>query len=415
MNCSGYQTNVSGVSLVSADKYHPQEHGFWDYTTPTTGGMEHFKLDDYKLLLDDMHAAGMNSLAMVVKWWTTGYRSNLKFLDQEPTNNIIASDNQLLYRVFEEAAKRKIEIWLVAVVSMFPVANIKTPACIYADIPLTRSRTTKSGIYDLDSTEIQDCAVQVFEEIVSLFPQAAGLVVEIEASGKEVPNRIPLYNMWAEQNGYPQFKNLGHPLECRIPQIEPWRKYTTHRRVELSKRIEAAVRAKGYKGDMALLCETGWQNYIITQEVDIKEFARGCSNWDVVSYECAYNKTHNRNGMMEMAVEEPRKAGLKTFYLPRGVMTWVACADKWPLPISLEQSWQIDLEDIVRYQPQGVWWFGCGGLKKGSHVDPARLKKVGFSSGHETRKALLKQIAKFGNGLSAKMVKTSSNKFRKNF
>ena len=42
------------------------EYGFWDYTTPGTGGMEHYERADYISLLDDMAAAGMNSLVMVI-------------------------------------------------------------------------------------------------------------------------------------------------------------------------------------------------------------------------------------------------------------------------------------------------------------------------------------------------------------
>ena len=100
--------------------------------------------------------------------------------------------------------------------------------------------------------------------------------------------------------------------------------------------------------------------------------------------------------MMELTIEEPRKTGLKTYYLPRGVMTWPAGdkTNKWPLPISLEESWRMDLEDIARYQPEGVWWFGSGGLSKGAHVDPALLQKIGLKSGRAARQALLRQIAR---------------------
>ena len=76
-----------------ATKEHLLEHGFWDYTCPAAGGMEAFGHDDYLLLLDDMAGAGMNSLAINVKWHSTGYRSCLPYLDQVPDNRVIASDN----------------------------------------------------------------------------------------------------------------------------------------------------------------------------------------------------------------------------------------------------------------------------------------------------------------------------------
>ena len=66
-----------------------KEYGFWDYTTPLAGGMEMFRRDDYLLLLDDMAGAGMNSLAVNIKWCTTGYRSRLDFLDQLPGNPVL--------------------------------------------------------------------------------------------------------------------------------------------------------------------------------------------------------------------------------------------------------------------------------------------------------------------------------------
>ena len=68
-------------------------------------------------------------------------------------------------------------------------------------------------------------------------------------------------------------------------------------------------------------------------------------------------------------------------------MTW---RSQWPLPIALEQSWRMDVEDIRRFKPQGVWWFGSGGRNQGAHVSLARLKKSGYGSGAEARRALLR-------------------------
>ena len=49
-----------------------REHGFWEYTAPCTGGFEAYDRNDYLLALDDMARAGMNSLMIVIKWFTTG-------------------------------------------------------------------------------------------------------------------------------------------------------------------------------------------------------------------------------------------------------------------------------------------------------------------------------------------------------
>ncbi|MCC6581175.1 MAG: hypothetical protein IT440_12120 [Phycisphaeraceae bacterium] len=366
-----------------------QEHGFWDYTTPAAGGMEHYKLDDYRLLFDDMQSAGMNSLAISIKWFTTGYRSRLPFLDQNPKNRVIASDNELLHQVFDEAGRRGIAVWLSAVGSMYLPSKMKSPATAVGYWEGFGS--FEYAIYDLDSREATDHAVAMFAEIVTLFPRAHGLVVEIEASGKLMPHRIPLYNRWARENGYPRFDKMGQ-MECRIPPLKPWRDYTTTRRVELSKRIEKTVRQAGFRGQYMMLCETGWQQYLIAQEVNVEMYHKACPKWSVLSYEAAYNKARNRYGAMEMAVEEPKNAGAVTYYLPRGVMSWVSGMDRWPLPITLEDSWKLDLEDIADYQPSGVWWFGSGGLRRGLHVDPARLRKVGFATCRDARLALLKMI-----------------------
>ena len=61
-------------------------------------------------------------------------------------------------------------------------------------------------------------------------------------------------------------------------------------------------------------------------------------------------------------LEEPKKAGLKTYYLPRGISTF-AYPETWPMALTLEQSWQMDLEDISRFKPDGVWWFGSGTVR----------------------------------------------------
>ena len=107
-----------------------REYGFWEYTTPRTGGFETYDLDDYRLTLDDMAQAGMNSIMIMVKWVTTGYRSKLPFLDQSPDNKVIASGNKLLRKVIAEANSRHIKVWLGAVTSYYDSDKFgSTPHC----------------------------------------------------------------------------------------------------------------------------------------------------------------------------------------------------------------------------------------------------------------------------------------------
>jgi len=364
------------------------EYGFWDYTTPLAGGMEAFARDDYLLLLDDMAQAGMNSLMVCVKWFTTGYRSRLPFLDQLPGNPVIESDNALLREVIEEAGSRGIKVWLGAVVSIFVADKYGLePYSVFAQ-QVVDGGTVRIGVYDSDSPGFAQRAVQIAEELVDLFPGIGGLEVEMEGCGVETPHRIPLYNRWARERGRRPFEELGHPFDARGFDVPEWRDYTTSVRILVLKAIEEAVRARGFQGDLATIHETGKSDYSVSHEVNLAEFARECPNWLCVTYE--YAKWRQRDAVMDLSVRQPKQHGLKVFYLPRGVMTW---GSPWPLRIALEDNWRYDIEDIQRYRPDGVWWFGSGGINEGAHVSVSRLQSIGYGSGVEARRALLRQAA----------------------
>jgi hypothetical protein len=154
------------------------------------------------------------------------------------------------------------------------------------------------------------------------------------------------------------------------------------------KAVEHAVRAKGFRGDLAMICETGRASYSAFQEVNLEQYRKQFPQWKAITYE--YDKWDHRYAMMDLSIDTPKRDGLEVYYLPRGVMTWAA---DWPMPISLEQSWQLDVEDITRFQPHGVWWFGSGTLNEGAHVSLSRLKKIGYRDGVEARRALLKKTS----------------------
>jgi hypothetical protein len=241
-----------------------------------------------------------------------------------------------------------------------------------------------AGAYDADSPMFQERAVAIFEELVELFPGIGGLMVELENSGDEAPHRIPLYNAWAAKNEAPLFEKIGHPLTPRGFDASPWRNYATHRRLEVCQAIEQAARAKGFTGEMAMICETGGSDNAVCQEVNLKMFHQRLPDWTALTYE--YEKYMRRYGMMDMCIATPKALGLRTYYLPRGVMTY---GNSWPLPISLEESWKRDVEDMQLFRPDGVWWFGCGTVNAGCHVDLARLRQSGFADGPAARRALL--------------------------
>ena len=372
--------------VASSSGYRPKEYGFWDYTTPGTGGMAGFEKPDYLRLLEDMSKAGMNSLCIYVKWLTTGYRSRLPFLDQLPDCPVIASDNKLLRDVIEEAHQQKIKVWLGGAVTYFDVNKFGSPKP-YASIETIGGAKLpiRVGVFDADTPELTERIVQIYEELLDLFPGAGGLVVELEGSGVERPRRIPLYDRWARKNRQPLFKELGHPLNPRDFDVGPWRDYTTYSRLKILRSVEQAVRSKGFQGDLAMICETGNTSYSAVQEVNLREYRKQFPNWKAVTYE--YDKWNHRYAMMDLCIETPKREGLEVFYLPRGVMTW---GSEWPLPISLEQSWRMDIEDFQTFRPHSIWWFGCGAIGVGAHVSMSRLRQSGYGDGEEARRALLK-------------------------
>lgn len=367
---------------------HLMEHGFWDYVCPGAGGMEAFQKDDYDLLLDDMAGAGMTSLVIAVKWRTTGYRSRLSFLDQAPGNPVIASDNFLLRYVMDEASKRQIKVWLLAVITNFDVNKYGgEPYLIYDTLEFSGCDPIRVGFYDTDSPELAGRSAMIFEELVELFPGVRGFIVELEDSGLGLPHRISRYNKWADEKGRPPFEELGHPFNPRVFDVPHWRDYTTACRLQVLKVIQNAVRTKGWQGDLGMICETDRKPYAVGQEVNLQEFHRQFPDWIAITYE--YNKLDHRYAMMDFCIEQPKKDGLKVFYLPRGVMTW-----NWPsFGRPLENNWQMDLEDIRLFQPHGVWWFGCGTRNEGSHVSLSLLNQLGFQTGVEARRALLRMVS----------------------
>ncbi len=372
-----------------------QEYGFFDYAAPGNGGMELFQLDDYRLLLDEMAAAGMNSLGLGVKWQTTGYRSRLPFLDQLGGCPNIDSDNELMRRVIAEARQRGIKTWLLAAVNCYDAKKFGSTPHAVSDSESGIKLPIRVGFYDSDLPEMVERIPLIFEELVELFQGIDGLVVELENTDMEMPHRIPLYNKWAEKNGRLPFDKLGHPLRGKIFDVPDWRDYTTMSKVNILKRVEAAARGKGFRGAFATVCEVGrMRSYAISQVINLHEFHQQLPDWLMVTYQ--FEKWHHRHAIMDFCINDPKQESGRVLYLARGVMTW----GKWPLPMALEQGWELDVEDIRNYQPTSVWWFGCGSLNDGSVVSLSKLRELGYRDGLETRRALLKKAASLrGEGI----------------
>jgi hypothetical protein len=357
------------------------EYGFWDYTTPAAGGMEHYRRKDYLCLLDDMAAAGMNSLVMVIKWMTTGYRSRLPWLDQEPANAAIASNNKLIRFVIEEAHRRAIKVWLGAVVTEH-IAQTYGPTPHHGFTIYVDGQPRQAAVYDLDLPNVVERSVAIFEEIVRFFPQADGLMVEVEGGDLFGPHRIAPYNGWADNHGKLRADNNGN--------CPAYGEYTVFRRCTVLRQIEQAVRALGFTGTLATICETISGEYSTYQMVNLREFAKITPDYAVVTYN--YSRWQRRLSATDYCLIQPREYGLRTYYMARGVMTW---NKKWrspqpKLPMSLPEHWAIDVEDVSRFRPDGFWWFGTGALREGAHVDLTELQRAGFKDGRHTRTQLIK-------------------------
>lgn len=367
-----------------------KEFGFWEYTCSGAGRAARYEADDWERLLDDMAGAGMNSLALVVKWYTTGYRSRLEWLDQDVGSPAVATDNALLHSVMQKAHARCIRVWIVAVCSYFRVREfgIAPPDVRAGDV----------FAYDPDQPGVLEKVTMMMAEIAELFGGAAdGMVVEMENADADRPHRIALYDAWAAAEGRPDHRTLRRKaLDPRSYQKHDWRDFTTWRRCCALKQIQQAVRSKGFEGDLAMICEARNEYGAYAQAVNLQAYREAMPGWKAVTY--GYNRDVNRWAGLDFCIEQPKRAGLETYYLGRGVMTYRSCP--WDMSISLADHWRIDIEDVSRFPPAGFWFFSADADERPNpHTELARLKAWGFRDGRDARKALLASAKVLAAGL----------------
>ena len=384
----GFAAEAANVAPARPFLY---EHGFWEYTTPYTGGFESYDYDDYLTTLDDMAQAGMNSLMMMVKWFTTGYRSKLPYLDQSPDNKVIASNNELLRKVMAAAKSRRIKVWLGVVMSHYDADKCDlTPRGV---TPGFLGCPFRVGFYDPDVPGMIEHGTKVFEELLDELPQPDGFMLEMEDVDVRKPYRIGPYNEWAKANNRPP-----HDDPTVVSGLH-WFDYQTAAIIRATKAVENAVRAKGFRGDLATinkLREVRDKTRPITtknQLVNIEMMRRDCPAWATINYN--YDKglaDGNYDWCMEPAVTYPKSLGMNVYYLPRGVMTFQWKEPPWQRE-RLERSWTQDVADVLKYQPQNVWWFGAGGKSDGIDTSIKHLKRMGYADDVAARRALLRIAA----------------------
>lgn len=359
------------------------EIGFWDYTCPHHGSLEHYTIEDWDILLDDMCEGGFNSLVLGIKWLTTGYRSRFEWLDQDPGVAAIASDNATIHYVLREAKRRNIRTWLLVVASIFNVEKFGVP-------PAVPPQLLGAGSYPPDQPVVAQRMLALFDEVTELFgADADGIVVELENCDGEAPHRIPIYNDWAKQNDRPSFAEIKDiRLEPRSYPFHHWRDFTTDRRIEILQSIERTVRARGFQGQLASIIEVANGDTVLMGNVNMTRLRDALPHWPVVTYDSVYDRRINRLATMDFCIAQPHLLGLETAYLTRGVMTWT-----WPPDgpsIDLEEQWRMAIEDAARHNPEVFWFMGCDARSNGLGCSNVKLPAWGFPDGRTARRTLMR-------------------------
>jgi len=363
------------------------EIGFWDYTCPRHGSLEHYTKQDWDELLDDMQAGGFNSLVLGIKWLTTGYRSRLPWLDQDPGNTSIASGNDLIHYALDQAKKRGIRTWLLIVASIFHVDWFGIEPAQSGE-PFLGARA-----YDLDQPVVNDRMVEMCDEIGELFGRACdGMVIELEFCDGAPPHRLPIYNEWASINNRPDFATIQKiDLQPRSYPFTHWRDFATFRRIEMLKRIEATLRTRGFTGVLSTIAEIDNGIGSINMASNLKMLREALPHFRLVTYDSIYDRRVNRLATMDFCVEYPRSIGFDVQFLTRGVMTWT-----WPPDgprMDLLEQWQMTVEDAARFDPPTLWFMGADARLDGAVCSQVKLPAWGFPDGRTARRKLMEICA----------------------
>jgi hypothetical protein len=364
------------------------EIGFWDYTCPAHGSLEHHTEEDWDILLDDMCEGGFNSLVLGIKWLTTGYRSRFSWLDQEPVA-AITSDNATIHYALREAKKRNIRTWLLVVGSLF---NAKK----FGIAPAHAPQLLGSAVYHPDDPAVAERMLALYDEVAELFGEEAdGIVVEMENCDGEAPHRIPIYNAWAQKNGRPSFDEIKRiHLEPRSYPFHHWRDFTTDWRIKIFKDIETTVRSRGFLGQLASIGELASGEMAVVGNVNLERLREALPEWSLVTYDSVYDRRVNRLATMDFCIEQPHRLGIEVAYLTRGVMTWT-----WPPdgpPMDLEEQWQMAIEDAIRHRPETLWFMGADARSNGLGCSDVKLPRWGFEDGRAARRTLMRMAQQAG-------------------
>jgi hypothetical protein len=368
-----------------------REIGFWDYTCPGNGSLEEYTCDEWDVLLDDMAAGEVNSLVLCVKWLTTGYRSCYPWLDQDPRCSAIASDNAVVHHALQGARGRGMRTWLLVVASIFDTQAFGLP-------PTHPGATWGAyGQYDPDLPGVDARMVALCEEITDLFgAEADGMVIELETCDGAGEHRVPLYNAWAAEYNRPDFDAISRiTLEPRSYPFLDWRDFTTDRRAVMLTRLESAIRARGFAGELSTIVEVGNADGVLVRNVNLERLARALPGWSLTTYDSIYDRRINRLSSMDFCVVQPHALGCAVNYLTRGVMTFGA---NWEEHTdNLDDQWRMSIEDALAFPPERFWFMGADArTDDGLVCNRAKLPAWGYPDGCAARLALMRMLREMG-------------------
>jgi len=365
-----------------------KEIGFWDYPAPQHGSLEHYNEEDWDILLDDMAEGGFNSLVLGIKWMTTGYRSRLPWLDQNPACTAISSDNGILHYALSGARRRGIKTRLLIVATQFPVRT-------FGLLPVWTPEWTRDvfgedfGYYDLDHPGLRQRMAEMTDEIIELFGnETDGIVLELEFCDREEPHRIELYENWSRANGRPNYSEIKKiDLQPRSFPFSHWRDFTTQRRIDVYRELENVIRKRGFTGEISTISEIENSPFAVIGNMNLRMLRDETPDCALVTYDGIYDRRINRLSTMDFCVVQPKQLGFQVYYLSRGVMPWFDEPEKFG---SLEDQWAMTLEDARKYQPDGLWFMGSDCRVDGMVCSVHKLPKFGFSNAREARLKLLR-------------------------
>ncbi len=370
-------------------KYFLKEIGFWDYSCPRHGSLERYNENDWDILLDDMAQGGFNSLVLGVKWLTTGYRSRFPWLDRDPACSAVKTDNGILHYALNAARARQIKTRLLIVENQFPVKTFGLEP-VWAPEGTKEAFGEYFGCYDLDHPGLRERMLEMTDEIVRLFgAETDGFVLELEFGDRDEPHRVDIYNRWARENGRPDYQTIKNiDLQPRSFPFTHWRDFTTQRRIDIFKELEAVIRAAGFAGELSTIAELENSPMAVIGNMNfgmVRQQTPACS---LVTYDSIYDRNQNRLATMDFCVVQPKTFGFTVYYLSRGVMPW---ANDPSVFGPLEEQWKMTLEDAKRFNPDGLWFMGSDcRMDDGVVCGVRNLAKFDFTNGREARLKLLK-------------------------